>query len=462
MKPHVFVLFVLLTIATGGAHAEREHRASSAVELAAVLKEARPGDTIVLESGTWRDATIDLTRGGTAGAPITIRAREPGRVMLTGASSLTFSAPYIVVDGLLFAQGALTKGSVVTFHSDHDRLTRSAIVDYNPPDAATPYYWVYFDGSDNRLDHSSFKGKSHQQPLVGNAIAGSRRNTTDHCAFTDIPYVANRNGREIFRIWGYGGNEELGEDGAFFTIEDNLFDHADGEGEEIISLKSNRNIVRRNTIRQTRGGITNRSGNYNTIEQNSILCEGYPGAYGMRVTGQHQRLVNNDIERCAYGIHLMAGEYIQESLTPSYQPIVRAGTPLGRVPAYNQPKHVLVAHNTLAGNQDADLLFGKGYKTGWPTAQRVLLPEENDIEYNLIRKANGGVAVDAPPRDTEPPLARFTFAANHFAGNVVQGGRIALTPVPAGFSTQPDAKAGVAVALHPLTARDVGAGWTPQ
>ena len=84
---------------------------------------------------------------------------------------------------------------------------------------------------------------------------------------------------------GYGMNEELGSDGAFFTLERNLFEEAHGEAAEIISIKSNRNVVRFNTFRKTKGGITNRSGNFNVIEGNFILGEGEPRSYGIRVTG---------------------------------------------------------------------------------------------------------------------------------------------------------------------------------
>ncbi len=465
MKPVILAAALGATLALAGPVARAAERsAASAAELATALHASAPGDTIYLAPGTWRDAALLLDRGGTAGTPLTIRAREPGRTILSGASSLTFAAPHLVVDGLLFTEGALKRDSVVTFRSHHGRLTHTAIVAYNPTDVATKYYWVYFEGDDNRLDHCFFTGKSNDQPVVGNAIKDSRRNTTDHCYFKDIPYLPNRNGREIFRLWGYGGNEELGTDGAFFTVEDNLFDRADGEGMEIVSLKSNRNTVRRNTIVATRGGITNRSGNFNVIEENLLLCNGAPGAYGMRITGQHHRIVNNRVERGEFGVHLMAGEFIASDLTGQYKPIERAGTPLGRVPAYNQPLHTLVAHNTFVDLTGVDLLLGNGYKSAWPRAQRVLLPEQNQIADNLIIKSKGGTAIDRPKQDTVAPLDRFIFAPNEFSGNVVLGGTVALDPAPAGIAVlaataKPAATAGVAVPLRQLTPADVGPAW---
>jgi hypothetical protein len=438
--------------------AATEFTAANPAELAAALARVQPGDTIVLADGTWRDAQVALTAAGTAGAPVTVRARTPGRVIFSGDSALTFAAPHVVVDGLLFTAGTTKRNSVVQFDSDHGRLTNSAIVDYNPPDVATAYYWVYFQGSHNRVDHAYFKGKSHQQPVVGNHIRGARHNTTDHCHFVDMPYVAGRNGREVFRIWGHGGNEELGEDGAFFTIEHNLFDRADGEGAEIISLKSNRNTVRFNTLLRTRGGITNRSGNFNTITDNVILCDGAEGAYGMRITGRHHTVARNYIRGGTFGLHLMAGEFIERDLTGGYQPIKREGTPLGRVPAYNQARENLVADNVLVDIAGVDFLLGNGYKSGWPRAQRVLVPELNRFSGNLVFKPAGGVAFDIAKQDTAAPLDIFTFGPNDFSGNRVFGGTVALAPPPAGIRIEP--AAGPAPAPPPvLTPADVGPAW---
>jgi hypothetical protein len=77
-----------------------------------------------------------------------------------------------------------------------------------------------------------------------------------------------------------------------------------------------------------------------------ILCEGRKGAYGMRITGQHQSVHDNYIARCDYGIMLISGEFIDRDLTGKYDPVKREGTPLGRVPRYGWrvrakgPQHV--------------------------------------------------------------------------------------------------------------------------
>ena len=406
------------------------------------------------------------------------------------------------VDGLRFRDITLEKGNVLEFDSDYGRVTDCAIVDCGPANAKG-YYYVYFRGNHNRLDRTLLSGKANAQPVVGNNLTGSRWNTVERCHFKDIAHNP-QNGREIFRIWGYGGNEELGPDGAFFTIQSNLFEQAHGEGQEIISLKSNRNIVRNNTLRGSRGGITNRSGNYNTIDGNFIFGDGTPGTYGLRLTGQHHSITHNYIEGVTnFGINVMSGELFLEALTPDFKPILREGTVHGRVPAYNQPRSTTIAYNTLVDIGGPALVVGSDYKSGWPARQRVLLPENCVIAHNLIGRSSaatnaapaattgGGAAAVAvsitSPDRTTPALAKLTFAGNQFYDNLVAGGTIKAESAPAGIVIsdtlkfvrsdqgvlQPDDKtlaqsaAGAPPAVfskepspfRPLTAADVGPDW---
>ncbi|THU36934.1 hypothetical protein FAM09_18395 [Niastella caeni] len=425
--------FVLLYLYTADGQTVRT--AASPTQLNAAIAASNPGDTIIMSNGTWTNVTINFNANATATQPVVLRAQTPGQVILNGSSGLIFSAPYLIVNGLYFRGGVLTTGSIVRFNSTNCRLTNTAIVNYNPPLASTSYYWVYFDGSYNRIDNCYFKGKNHHQPAIGNDASGSRYNKADHCYFRDMG--GSGNGSEIFRIWGYGGNEELGTDGAFFTIEYNLFDAADGEGLEMISLKSNRNIVRYNTIKNTKGEITLRSGNFNTIEGNFIFGNNKVGSRGIRLTGQYHSIINNYIENVKEdGIVVYAGEYIDTFLTPNWQPILRAGTPLGRVPAYGQVKHTIIAHNTIVNPGGDGMEIGAAYKASWPTAQRVLLPENNTIANNVIVK-NGGTAIKSPVQDVNAPLNIFNFQPNIYEGNVIYGATLSMNPAPAsGIITQ--------------------------
>ena len=299
------------------------------------------------------------------------------------------------------------------------------------------------------------------QPLVGNSIVG-RHNTVTHSYFKDIPYN-EANGREIFRIWGYGRDEQLGEDGAFFTIQENLFDHADGEGEEIISLKSNHNVVLQNTIVATRGGINIRSGNGNTIKGNIVLGQGTPRSYGVRMAGQNHLVQGNYISGCDYGIKLTAGDFIDEDLTGKFKPVLREGTPLGRVPRYGQVKNLTLTDNVLVANKGADLEIGGSYKSSWPEYQMVLFPEGCLIQNNRFVHPGGKPSVTGSVIDTNPPLNRFTFKPNQYVGNILIGGANELASSKDGFKCQPVpsnwSEAREAAAIKPLTPAEVGPDW---
>jgi len=424
-------LIVLVIIAWVSSLSAKEIVVSNIAELNTAIANAKPGDTINMKNGTWNNAVIEFNAAATSLLPVTLRAQTPGEVILDGTSMLTFSTPNLIVDGLYFKNGAIDKNSVINFNSDSCQLTNSAILDYNPEDFETKYYWVFFQGNYNRVDHCFFKGKSNMNPVMGNGNENSRHNKVDHCYIKDIPYVADVNGREIMRIWGYGHGDEMGDDGAYFTVEYNLFERAHGEGTEIVSLKSNYNIVRYNTVRGTRGGLTGRRGKNNVFEGNFIIGENVEGSTGIRVAGQFHRIINNYICDVAEdGLRLITGEFVELSLTDDYKPFKETGE-IGRVPKYSQVKNSLFAHNTVinAGGNGIDIGFS--YKINWPEIQMVLLPESNRFVNNLVvnSKKNG---INIAVQDKEAPLDFLTFKPNVFEGNIIFGEKKNAADLPAG------------------------------
>jgi poly(beta-D-mannuronate) lyase len=435
-------------------------------QLAAALAGARPGDIVTLKDGEWRDAKLVVDHGGEAGQWVEIRAQSPGGVKLTGASRLEVNAPYVAVDGLWFHGGAINKGAVIEFNSHHGIVRHTAITDYNPVSFETAYYWVFFAGDHNQIDRCYFKGKNHLQPVIGNAIGDSRHNTVSRSYFKNIPYVAGANGREIIRVWGSGKLEERDDDGAYFTIEHNLFERADGEGTEIISLKSNHNVVRLNTVVATRGGINIRRGNFNKVEGNILLGEGADGAQGLRMSGRDNVVTGNFISHCGYGIRIACGEFIAAALTPSYVPDVKPNarrTADVRIPTYPQVQNLKLSGNVTVGIAGPDLEVGSSYKNHWPESQQVLLPEGCVIENNRFVRPKGGAAVVVAIAETNAPLDRFSFKPNSYRANrligsgtvaeVAQSG-FATVALPAGWS-----EANERSAFKPLTAADVGPEW---
>ena len=433
-------------------------------QLAAALSDLQPGDVVTLKNGSWRDTNLMVTKGGAAGRPVEIRAETPGGVILTGTSALTLNAPYVTVDGLRFQGGAISRGAVIACNSHHGIVLNTAVIDYNPAAFETGYYWVFFSGDHNRVEHCYFKGKGNMEPVIGNALADSRHNAVVRSLFINIPYVPNANGREIIRVWGSGKIEEADDDGAYFAIEDNLFDHADGEGTEIISLKSNHNVVRRNSVVATRGGINIRRGNFNTLQDNIVLGRSTDGAHGLRMSGRDNLVQGNFVSGCDYGIRVACGEFITGALTAAYTPDLKPNgrkSASVRIPTYPQVVRLTLADNVVVGSRDLDLEVGSDYKKHWPASQQVLLPEDCVITHNRFVRPRGGVAVALTVAERETPLDLFTFHPNQFSGNQLVGAQDA--PPPAGFDPQTLPPlwtvAAESARFKPLTIAEVGPPW---
>ena len=77
----------------------------------------QPGDEIVLANGTWTDVELELKAEGLPDNPVTLRAEEPGQVIITGQSNLSFSGEHIVVSGLVFKDGYTPTREVISFRT---------------------------------------------------------------------------------------------------------------------------------------------------------------------------------------------------------------------------------------------------------------------------------------------------------------------------------------------------------
>lgn len=445
----------------------REIIARNPAELDAALKSAGAGDTILLGQGTWTDLHLTINRGGEPENPLTIRAERPGETILNGSSTLVIAAPHVTVDGLFFYKGAIDSGTVIEFKSDHGIVRNTAVVDYNPAAFETRYYWVFFSGDNNLVDRCYFKGKNNLEPLIGNAIEDSRHNGVVHSYFKNIPY-AEGNGRENIRVWGSGKFDPGAEGGAYFTIEGNLFERADGEGTEIISLKSNYNQVLNNTVVATRGCLNIRQGSHNLVRGNIILGRGVEGAQGLRMSGRHNTVQGNYVSGCEFGIRVSAGEYVASALTASYQPKLKPGAKGkrntdGRIATYPQVRELTLSDNVMVANTGADLEVGFSYKRHWPEAQMVLLPENCLIKNNRFVRPSGGDSVIGTMAESGPPLEQFQFAPNRYEGNRLIGGQNAFAPAAGGCVIEPLAagwsEAAEQAVFKALTPADVGPAW---
>ena len=450
--------------------AARDIPVKNAAELKAAAAMAVSGDTIRLASGRYDDVKFRIAKNGTQGRPIQVVAAVPGEAIFGGASEIDISGAYVTIDGLYLLNGAIASGaadrSVITFNSHHGVVRNTAIVDYNPAGFETAYYWVFFNGSHNTLERCYFKGKNNLEPLIGNGLENAQYNSVVGCYFKNIPYDVG-NGREDIRVWGSGKFDEKTTEGAYFVIQGNLFDHADGEGTEIVSLKSNFNQVLNNTVRATRGGINIRRGANNTVKGNIVLGEGVAGAHGLRMSGANHVVQGNYVSGCDYGIRVSAGEFTAHALTPDYSPKEKsnaktAKNALGIVTAYPQSKKLTLANNVVVACEGPDLEFGSDYKKHWPEDQMVLLPSDCDISGNRFVRPKGGVSVEIVAADAQFASLAAKSLANRFRSNIVVGGKLKGT-AGSGFKVEDLASGWTEKRelgeLRPLKPDDVGPPW---
>jgi poly(beta-D-mannuronate) lyase len=344
--------------------------AGDTAALARAINAARPGDTIVLADGPWRDAAIVFAARGEQGRPITLRCATPGNVVLTGTSRLQIGGQYLVVDGLSFRGGSVRSESVIAFRNDkepasHCRLTNCAMVDYSPPDIEADTKWVSIYGAFNRVDHCYFAGKTNNgQTLVVWVDDRPNHHTIDFNHFGHRPPLGF-NGGETLRVGTSGVSMNVSRT----LVENNLFERCDGEV-EAISNKSCENIYRHNTFLNCSATLCLRHGNRCLVEGNVFLGNRTRGSGGIRIIGEGHRVVNNYLAD-------LEGDDARAAIA------LTSGLPNSPLNGYFQVKDVVVAFNTLINNKVSFAIgAGAGKKNTMP-------PEDCLIADNIVVSTKG-------------------------------------------------------------------------
>jgi poly(beta-D-mannuronate) lyase len=457
MTPRTALIAILGLVIVGTPAIAAEYRVASAADLARLTGTLRPGDVVVMADGTWKDQAVEFRGEGTTDKPITLRAQSPGKVVLTGASSLTIDGAYLVASGLLLKDGATATNSV-KLAGRHCRLTDTAIVD------CTTKFYVHLFGTENRVDHCYLAGKTSESPTLQVEAEGQpNRHRIDHNHFGPRPPLG-ANGGETMRV----GYSHQSTNNSATLVEHNLFDRCDGEI-EIISNKSCENVYRFNTFRDCDGMFTLRHGDRCLVQGNFMLGNHKKGSGGFRVIGEDHVLVNNYVEGVDRG-----GFWIT------------SGIPDSPLNGYFRARNVLIAFNTVVDSRgpyiDLDAGFG--------TSRRSLRPENVTVANNLFALPDGGTLLKgvegegfkwlgniasvgrahAGIRLTDPKLVRsadrlWRPAADSPARGTAEG---EFPTVKTDIDGQPrtgrldvgcDQSSDAPVTNRPLTAADVGPSW---
>lgn len=340
--------------------AAREYRISSAAELEHLSLAA--GDKVVLADRAWKDQRLVLKGKGSEKAPIVLTTEKPGTTKLTGHSTLLIDGEWLVVDGVYFTDGYSIDKDVVVFApgSAHCRLTNSAVVGYNHPDKRVDYKWVSVFGHYNRVDHCWLEGKTHQgTTLVIWLDERPNYDRIDHNYFGSRPELGG-NGGETIRI----GNSTWSLHDSYTTVEENIFDHCDGEL-EIISNKSGRNTIRNNLFFESKGTLTLRHGNDAEVYGNYFLGNGREGTGGIRIIGEHHHVHHNYFQD-------LTGTGLSAAIS------VMAGLPNPQLTSHWQVKNARIHHNLILDCRES-FSIGAG-----KNRERYLSPLNTVFNDNII------------------------------------------------------------------------------
>lgn len=448
MRAMAFVLIASLAWAATGDARAREWRVADPAAYAQAVKALRPGDTLVLADGVWRDFQILFTGVGTAERPITLTAQTPGKVILSGRSNLRMAGEHLVVSNLVFRDGYSPTGEVFAFRrssdarANHSRATGIVIDRFNNPDRRQSDHWVALYGHDNRFDHGHLVGKDNAGTtlvVVRDEQQGlDNRHRIDHNWFGPRPNLGS-NGGETIRV----GTSYDSQSDSHTVVEDNWFEACDGEV-EIVSNKSGGNIYRRNVFHRSRGALVLRHGDGNLVENNVFLGEGKPHTGGVRVINRRQTVRGNHFEG-------LRGDGFASALSVMY------GVPNSPLNRYVQVDGAVIERNTFV---DVDrLLLGAG-KDG----ERSLAPTNSRFAHNLI-------VGKSDPFEVAGDISGIEFAGNAqspaasplLPSKGVQGRDIGIRKTADGLRT-PSAfvDAGAPRDLHPAPREETGVPWYPK
>lgn len=439
-----------LAITASAAHPAlaRDILVADQIQFKAAVKVAKPGDSIVLADGEWRDFQAIFTGEGRADKPITLTVQTKGKVVLTGQSNLRLGGRHLTVSGLIFRDGFSPTSEVISFRRDSrsfaqdSRVTEVVIDGYSKTDRRAEDMWVALYGTGNRVDHSHFEGKTN----AGVTLAVIRRagqpldnrHRIDHNYFGPRPPLGS-NGGETIRI----GTSEESLSASNTIVERNIFDRTSGEV-EIVSVKSGGNILRENLVLASQGAFVLRHGNGNRVERNIFLGNHVPDSGGVRIINRDHIVRDNYFEG-------LAGKDLKSAIS------VMNGVPDSVINRYHQVSGAVIERNSIVDS--ARITFAAG-----ADAERSAPPIDSRFSHNLIAGANG----------SDPFRADGDIAGIALAGNIeakvarpllargVEQRDIRFERAPNGLLYPTDAalaNVGAPRDLAPVKREEVGASW---
>lgn len=430
-----WMLVVIAAIAPMSGAAAAELLVRTQGEFRDAVKNAEPGDEILLADGIWSDFQMVFEATGTADAPIVLRAETPGEVFITGSSNLRVGGEHLVIRGLTFRDGASPTGEVVSFRRDsrtlshHVRFTENVIDHFNKEQRQDQDSWVVLYGRNNRVDHNAFLGKTNRGPTMIVRLNTEESQQNGHVIeenfFGGRPPLGG-NGGETLRI----GVSQTSRTASQTLVRRNYFERCDGEV-EIISIKSEENLITENVFFESRGSVVFRHGGRNTVSRNVFLGNGVPDTGGIRVINDNQTVTDNYLEG-------LRGEKFLGAL------VVMNGVPNSPQNRYHQVENARIRNNSFIDIAHIGLGVGSDEeRTAAPVGSQIsgnvftsespepvgIFDDISGIQFadNITDSAGFGV-IDAAPVDALQ-MVRGENGLLQIGGNADVGAPSDLSPV---------------------------------
>lgn len=404
------VAFLALTLMCAScAQSDHSRIVNTLEEFNEVVGALEPGDTIVLANGTWTDVELQLKGEGLPDNPITLQAEEPGKVIISGQSNLSFSGSHIVISGLVFKDGYTPTSEVISFRTSKEdlanssRVTNTVIDNFSNPERHDTDLFVGIYGKNNRFDHNSLLNKGNRGVTL--AVRMNTEASRENGHVIEYNYFGPRqtlgsNGGETLRI----GTSHYSREFSNTIVQHNYFDRTSGEL-EIISSKSCGNEFRGNVFFESQGTLTMRHGHYTTVEGNYFLGNRVPNTGGIRIINENQTVRNNYL----YGL---TGHRFRGAL------VIMNGVPNGPINRYDPVIDSLMNNNIVIDSDHIQLCAGSDEERSAP-------PTGSSMHNNIFMSRTN--------------LAPFTIyddvSGISFDGNVLN--EEADVPIDAGFRKVP-------------------------
>ncbi len=305
MRQSVFNITLLVFLMLGFLSVSAQDspiQVQSLSELQQAVNKATPGTIITLLDGIYDGQELTLSNSGTPDNSIIIRSAKTGGAIIH--TPVKIKADYVSLVGLNFEQ----EGSI-EIEGKGNRISRCTMQNVNtgkwlrvlPGSSEIEIDYNTFENKQSNLTHE--RGCQLMQIVVRNQ---NERHHIHHNLFQDIPRGSG-NGFETLQLITENNPFDPPPGSCNSLIENNLFIRCNGES-EIISVKSNGNVLRGNVFRESRGALVLRHGDNNKVLGNFFFGDGEEGSGGIRLQGTGQIVANNYLHGLgSYGLGMMDG-----------------------------------------------------------------------------------------------------------------------------------------------------------